>query len=45
MVSKLVHISLQIVLYGFQWLSKHNPLSFEKDGLDCIGSNIIYQTT
>ncbi len=38
------NISLEIMFYGFQELSKHIPLSFKDDGLDHIGSNIVYQT-
>ncbi len=38
------NISLEIIFYGFQELSKHIPLSFKDDGLDHIKSNIVYQT-
>ncbi len=36
--------SLEIMYYGFQELSNHVPLNFKDDGLDHIGSNIVYLT-
>jgi hypothetical protein len=34
---------LEIMSYGFQGLSKHIPLSFKDNGLDHIGSNVVYK--
>ncbi len=36
--------NMEIMFYGFQGLLKHIPLSFKGNGLDLIGSNIIYLT-
>jgi hypothetical protein len=34
--------NMEIMFYGFQGLLKHIPLSFKGNGLDFIGSDIIY---
>ncbi len=38
------NINLEIMLYGFQRLSMHIPLSFRGDGLDLIRFNNVYLT-
>jgi hypothetical protein len=38
------NINLEIMLYGFQRLSMHIPLSFKGDGLDPIRFNNVYLT-